>query len=42
MGIVVLGVPNVHPERRYRANSLSISAIGLKFVGVMHCTMELL
>ena len=32
--------PSVRPKRRCRSNSLSISAIDLKFGGVMHSTMK--
>ena len=32
--------PPVRPERRYRSNFLRISAIGLKFGGMMHSTMK--
>ena len=32
--------PSVHPEWRHCSNSLRISAISLKFGGMMHSTME--
>ena len=32
--------PSARPERRYASNSLRISAIGLKFGGMMHNTMK--
>ena len=32
--------PSVHPEWRYRSNSSRISAISLKFHGMMHSSME--
>ena len=42
MGIVVGHCvrPSVCLERRYRSNSLRISAISLKFGGIMHSTIE--
>ena len=46
MGVVVIPYvspfvhPYLRPERYYHSNSLRISAICLKFGGMMHSTME--
>ena len=32
--------PSIRPKRRYRSNSLMISAMGLKLGGMMHSTVK--